>query len=169
MGGTVKSVPPYSVLLVHFVRQPVQVGVGGQGVVKARVEDRHVRSKGKCLPCKPNAQDIDRIVQGGEVAQRFNSSSHLVGNQHGVSEALTAVHHTMPHCCNVCGRSNMFSFGQRFNHGRKGCRVILSVEIYESALPVVEPMKRGVGTDPLHDSQNLLGRFFRVKKTVLEG
>src|SRR5262245_17836612 len=95
MRSAVETVTTHRLLLVKLVRQPVEIGVSRQRVMKRRVEHGDLRHGGKKPPHLTDARDVHWIVQGGEWIQRFDLREHVIGNERSLRELLAAVDDTM--------------------------------------------------------------------------
>ena len=87
----VETVAAHALLFVELVRQPVQVRVGRQRVVKGRVEHRDVRHRRKQPAHLADAGDVHWIVQRRQRAERLDLREDLVGDERPFGEPLAAM------------------------------------------------------------------------------
>ncbi len=90
---SMKAVTPQFVLLVELVRYRVQEGAAWQGLVKRRIEHRHLQHARKRAPRRRDAQQVGGIVQRrqrGAVADRLHGR---VVDHHALGEGLAAVYY----------------------------------------------------------------------------
>src|SRR6185369_7997215 len=92
-----KTVTAHTLFLVKFPRQPVEIGVRRQSMMKCGVEDRDMRHGGKKAPHLANARDVYWIVHRREGIERLDLRKHLVGEDSSLSETFAAVDHAMGH------------------------------------------------------------------------
>jgi hypothetical protein len=93
---TVETVTPHAVPLVKLVRQTVEKRLARKGGVESGVEDRDMRHSRKNAPRFANAEEVDRIVQGGERTKRFELSQDRVVDQRRIGEFLSAMDDAVP-------------------------------------------------------------------------
>ena len=95
VGGTVKPVPADVMFGIPIVRHGVMKGVGRQGLVKRRVEDRHLRDTREPGPGGFYAEKIGRVVERGQRYESADRRNHLIVDQGRLPEEFPAVDHTM--------------------------------------------------------------------------
>ena len=69
--------------------------VGRQGLVKRRVEDRHLRDTGEPGSGNFYAEEIGRVVERGQRYQAADSGNYLIVDQGRLPEEFSAVNHAM--------------------------------------------------------------------------
>ncbi len=70
-------------------------GVGRQGLVKRRIEDRHLRDAHKPDSGGLDTEEIGRVVKWGQRDESFDGINHLVVDHGRLPEELSPMDHTM--------------------------------------------------------------------------
>ena len=95
VGSAVKTVAANSVFFIQFIGQGVVKGTGRKGLVKHGVEDRHLGDPGKRLPQHLDAEQIGRVVEGGQWDEFPNGRDDFPGDQGRLLEPFTSMNHAV--------------------------------------------------------------------------
>ena len=97
VGGAVEAVAADLVLGVPAVRHGVDVSLGGHGLVEGGVEHSHHGGVGHDFLAGLDAGDVGGVVEGGQRDALPDALHHVLVDDHGMGELLTAVDHTVAH------------------------------------------------------------------------
>ena len=98
--GAMKTVPANTVFFIQGVRNSVHIGMFGHGLMKSRIENRHLRNLWQQVADSKNTCQIRRIVKGSYFYTGFNIPYHFVGNYHTGVKFFASMHYTMPYGIN---------------------------------------------------------------------
>ena len=120
--GAVEAVAADLILLIVLVGQSIDVALGGHGLMEGGVKHAHHGHTGHDLLAGADAGDVGRIVERGQGDALLQSSHDLVGNEHGGSEFLAAVHHAVTHSVDLGGTLDhaVLAGEQGVQHGLNG-------------------------------------------------
>lgn len=77
-----ETVPANTIFFIQRIRNSVHIGMFGHGLMKSRIENRHLRNLWQQVADSKNTRQIRRIVKGSYFYTSFNISYHFVGNYH---------------------------------------------------------------------------------------
>src|SRR3954470_6929766 len=95
MRAAMETVASDRLLLVKFIGQTVEVGLGGKRMVEGGIEYRDVRDGGKDSAHLPDPGQHHWIMQRGQRSKRFHRGKHFVGQEGSFRDLFTTVHDTM--------------------------------------------------------------------------
>ncbi len=93
VAGAVEAVAPHSKVLVKPVGQSVEVIDHGHGLMEGGVEYGNVGYSWKGLHRRPYPHDVGWVMQGGHLADLFQSGKDLFIDQNATGELLSTVDH----------------------------------------------------------------------------
>jgi hypothetical protein len=102
MGSSVEPVPADPVTAVEMIRDGVEIGLFGNGMMEGGIKDGHLgNARTKELASCQNAFDVVRIVEGSEIDAVLDSLQNRVIDENGFLEQLPTVDHTVSDGLNV--------------------------------------------------------------------
>jgi hypothetical protein len=95
MTGAMEPIATHAVLLIPLIRHGIQKMGLGQGLMKRRVENRHLGNARKRGLTRPDPPQIGRIVQRRKAIAGRNGIQYIHINQHRLLKRLATMNNSM--------------------------------------------------------------------------
>ena len=120
--GAVEAVTTHLVVLVVLIGNGIGVSLCGHGLMERGVEHGNHGNAGHLLLAGLDADDVGGVVERSQGVALLNGSHNLVGDDHGGSELLAAMDHTVANCVDLLHGSDYAVLGihQSVEHGCNG-------------------------------------------------
>ena len=113
-----EAVTTYTILGVELVRYCVHKGVIGHRLVESGIKHANLRNIGQNGLDSTHTLQVSGVMERSQVVASDKGIKHLLGQEHRLTELLTAMHHTVAYGVNLIQTldSTIFSAGQRLQN-----------------------------------------------------
>ena len=153
-----EPIPADLEFFVQLVRQPVQKGLPGHGLVKGGVEHGHLGNRRGLFPGHPDPGQVGRIVERRQGGQLLDGPDHLLIDQDRFMKPFPAMHHPVANGGQLGHMLQAAALPEHPAHQRQGRamvghRLVLpDLSVPAGFIPVIEPGPAPGPADVFHQA-----------------